>query len=221
MSSRIRGVSTLNLDPGEYVIEPAEWRRDANQQLSNLTPGSGEGGEPIWHLHDVARSDGTTVLEVLEDRRAMEGTFQTSGRQFLFRSPDGEPLMAYEREGYMVGTNTTLEDLTTEEVLGSWKAPGLLSRLFKGRWELTDPGGNRHVSAKRKWSLGSLQYPSFNLTSVESSGIGQLSMKRDGLFYSMDVTLERSSIPTEIILAMAYGILWASSQGSSNSSSGG
>lgn len=204
----MRGVSDLDLEPSDYVIEPAEWRRDANQQLSNLAAGSGEGEEPIWHLHNIDRPDGTRVMDIFEDRRAMEGTFRTSGRQFLFRLPDGDSLMAYEREGYMVGTTATLEDLTTGETLGSWKASGLLGRLLRGRWELADPDGNRRANATRTWSLGALQYPSFDLTSEEGTDVGRFSMKRDGTFHSMDVTLERSLIPTEVVLAMSYGVLW-------------
>lgn len=216
----MRGVSALDLGPGEYAIEPAEWRRDANRQSSNLLAGSGEEDEPVWHLHGIERADGTRVLDVFEDRRAMEGPLQTSGRQFLFRSPDGEPLVAYEREGHLVGTTATLEDLATEEVLGSWKASGLLGRLLRSRWELADPGGNRRASATREWSLGALQYPSFELTSAEGADVGRLSVERDGPFYRMDVTLERSPVPPEVVLAMAYGILWAFGQDSSGGSSG-
>lgn len=158
MSGEIQGVPAIDLGPGTYAIEPAEWRRDAGQQLGNLTSGGGENGEPLWHIHDVERADGTRVLEVLEDRREMEGTFGTSGRQFLLRSPDGDPRMAYEREGAMVGTTSTLRDLGTEEVLASWGASGLLGRLRRSSWELTDPGGTRRASAKREWSLGALLY---------------------------------------------------------------
>lgn len=31
----------------------------------------------------------------------------------------------------------------------------------------------------------------------------------DGLFFEMDVALERSRIPTEVLLAWAFGIFWA------------
>lgn len=216
----MRGVSNLSIRPGDYTIEAAEWRRDVNQQLSNLTSGSGPGDEPIWHVHNVERTDGSRVMEVFEDRRAMEGRFQTSGRQFLFKTPDGEPVMAYEREGHMVGTTATLEDVTTEEVLGSWKASGLLGLLLRGRWELVDPSGDTRARAKRSWSLGALQYPSFALTSEGDTDIGRLSMKRDGVFQRMDVTLEQSPIPTEILLAMSYGILWGLNQKSSSSGGG-
>lgn len=221
MSDDAPGVRDLDLVPGEYAFEPAEWRRDAKQQLGALGSGSGEDDEPVWHLHDVERADGTLVMEVVEDRRAMEGALQTSGRQFLFRSPGGDPLVAYEREGHVVGTTTTLEDSATGEVLASWEAPGLLSRLFKSRWVLSDADGTRQAVAKRAWSLGSLSYPTYDLTVADGTDVGVLAVERDGAFHRMDVTLERSPVPTGVLLAMAYGIFWATNQDSSGGSSGG
>jgi hypothetical protein len=211
MSEGMQGLTSLDFDPGEYAIEPSEWRRDADQQLSNLTPDSGEGGEALWHIHNIELSGGARVMEVLEDRRAMEG-LETSGRQFLFRSPDGEPVMAYEREGFAIGTATTLRDLTSEAVLASWKASGLLGRLLRANWVLTDAGGDQRATAKRDWSLGALLYPTFAVTSVEGSDIGRFAAERDGLFTRMDIELEPSPIPPAVLLAMAYGILWATNQ---------
>lgn len=210
MSNHIQGVSDFDPEPGEYTIRPAEWRRDAGAQLGNLTSGSGEGDEAVWHLNDVVGPDGTTVAEVCDDRRAMEG-LQTSGRQFLFRSPDGEELMAYEREGYTVGTTCTLEDCSTGEEIASWSASGLVALLFKSGWELSDADGNRHATAKREWSLGGLFYPTFDLRSDDGTDLGRLSARQDGLFYEMDVELERSRVPTAVLLAMAYGVFWAAS----------
>lgn len=205
----MQGVSALNPGPGEYRIVPSEWRHDAGQQLSNLTSGSGEGDEAMWHLNDVQRPDGTVVMEVVDDRRAMEGTLDTGGRQFLFRSPDGTPLMAYEREGFRVGTAVTLVDVATSETLGSWDSSGLMMTS----WDLSGPDGTHRARAKRTWSLRGLLYPSFALKSADGTEIGELSVNQDGLFYSMDVTLERSAVPTDVLLAMAYGVFWAMSEG--------
>lgn len=208
MSEHIQGVSALDLGPGEYTIEPAAWRRDAGEQLSNLTSGSGEGDEAVWHLNDVVAEDGTTVLEVCDDRRAMEG-LQVSGRQFLFRTPEGEEVMAYERDSYAVGGGATLADLTTDEELCSWETSSLLSLVLKSKWHLSAPGGSRQVTAKRQWSLGGLFYPSLELRSADGTDIGSLASHMNGLFFEMDVALERSSIPTEVLLAWAFGIFWA------------
>ncbi|PSQ16451.1 hypothetical protein BRD00_10700 [Halobacteriales archaeon QS_8_69_26] len=207
MTSDTNGVSAIDLAPGDYRIVASEWRRDASAQLSNLTSGSGEGDEAIWHLHDIVRADGTTVMEVVDDRRAMEG-LSPSGRQFLFRSPDGTPLMAYEREGYMVGTGVTLQEVATGDVLGTWDGSSFLMTT----WDLSDPDGNPWATAKRQWSLSGLVYPEYALTGADGSGIGDLSVNQDGLFYSMDVSLGRCPVPAEVLLAMAYGIFWANSE---------
>lgn len=217
MTPSLQGVSELDLEPGTFAIRASEWRRDAGQQLQNLTQQHADddaGGEEMWHLNDVTRADGTHLFEVFEDRRSMEGPMQTSGRRILFRSPDGEPRMAFERDGYAVGAPTTLSDCTTDEVLGSWEAPGWLARFLQSRWQLTDPSGTHLATASREWSLSTAfsTSSSYTLRTTDGTDVGSISMHRDGLFFAMNVTLDRSDVPNELLLAMAYGMFWGISQ---------
>ena len=52
----------------------------------------------------------------------------------------------------------------------------------------------------------------YTLRTVDGTDVGSISMHRDGLFFAMNVTLERSDVPTELLLAMAYGMFWGLSQ---------
>ena len=200
-------VPSLGLSPGEYAIVPSEWRRDVGAQLNNLASMGGD-GTPAWHLYDVEAADGRRVLKVVEDRRGMEGTFDVSGQQFLVGPPDEGPRMAFNRQGAAIGSTTTLRDLTTEAVIGSWEITSLLSR----NWEFRDPGGTPRISVTRQWSLGGLMYPVYALTSTDGEDVGRIDMRQRGLFYEADVTLTRSSVPAELSLALTCGIFWASSQ---------
>ncbi|MFD1645243.1 hypothetical protein [Haloarchaeobius litoreus] len=195
---------TLDLRSGEYRFEPADWRSDAGQVLGNVGSGS-EDGEPMWHLHDVVRADGRTVLEVLDDRRGMAGMLDTTGQQFLFRRPGGEPVMAYEHEGGLTAKGATLRAAGTDERLGSWEKTG----RFFGDWELTDRDGRHVATASREWSLSDLFYPVFAMTSSAGHDIGALDLAQSGLFYSAAVTLSPSEIQPELHLAFAYGIFRA------------
>jgi hypothetical protein len=217
LSSALRGVSGLAFDPGDYVAEPAEWRRDAGQQLQNLTgqhADDDESEDGVWHLHDVRRADGSLALQVYEDRRSLEGSLQTNGRRVIFRSPDGETVMAFERDGYAPGATTTLEEGTTGEVLGSWETPGWVARFLQSSWRLANPNGTTVASATRSWSLGTLFGPSASYTLETADGVaaGEFAMDRDGLFAVLELSLERSAVPAELLLAMSYGIFWGLSQ---------
>lgn len=204
---RLRGIDQLDLSPGSYTIVPSEWRRDAGEQLSNITSGTGEDGEATWHLQDVQNAAGDTVLEVVDDRRAMEGTLSTSGQQFLLRSPEGEELMAFERGGAMRGAGATLRALDTDAVLASWEQ----SFPVFGSWTLADPDGTQVATAKRSWSLMNLMYPAHVLKTPDGTEFGRFEIRQKGLFLSVDVTLETASVPTEVALAMVYGVCWATS----------
>jgi hypothetical protein len=212
MPGTVRGLASLTLPAGAYSIVPAAWRRDLDKQVTNFAKGMGDSEEAIWQLHDVVRPDGETVFEVYEDRREMEGALSTDGRQFLVRSSDGEPLMAYEREGMRVGTPCTLVNLDTEEELATWGTSGVLGMTLQSKWALSAPDGTTAAHAKRGWSLGSLLHPDYTLSTADGTGIGTLATVQDGMFRSLDVELERSTVPTEILLVMAQGILRAFNQ---------
>lgn len=207
MSDQIQGLDSFDPGPGEYAIVPSEWCYDMGAQLGNLTSGS-EGDTPMWHLYNVETARGRRVLEVFDDRRGMSGTFDTSGRQFLLQTPDGDPLMAFEREGAAIGTPTTLRAIETGETLGSWETTSMLTR----NWQLWDGGGTLRLDVKRKWSLDGLFYPTYRFVAVGGDVVGRLDMRQEGLFYEADVTIERSAIPPAICLALACGIFWSMSQ---------
>lgn len=203
------GLRYFDLEPGEYTFVPSDWRTDVGQQLDNLTSGS-EGDEPLWHIHDVEDADGNCRLEVLEDRRAMEGMLDTSGRQFLFWTPEGEPLMAFDRDGAQLGAPTTLRDLAAEEPLVTWER----TSFTFGTWELRDADGGTVAKAKRKWSLGDLLYPLHVARTTGGSEILRLDFEQSGLFYEAEVTLDPavSPVPRPVALAFAYGVFWANTQ---------
>lgn len=195
---------TLNLESGRYSIEPADWRADAGEVLGSIGSGS-EDGEPMWHLHDIVGPDGRTLLEVLDDRRGMEGMLDTTDRQFLFRTPEGDPVMAYEQDGGMTAKGATLRTAGADELLGSWEKTG---RLF-GDWRLSDRDGRSVATASREWSLADLFYPRFAMTSSDGDDIGALDLTQSGLFYAAHVTLPPTKIETGLHLAFAYGLFRA------------
>lgn len=208
MDHELRGIPSLDLDPGEYTIVPSEWRRDVNAQIDNLTSGSGKGDEPMWHLYNVETAHGRRILEVVDDRRGMEGTFDVSGQQFLLRSPDEEPLMAFTRDSAKIGSSTTLRAIDSGEVLGSWE----MTSTLRQHWEFRDANQNPRISVQRQWSLSGLVSPTYQLTSAAGDAIGEFDMRQDGLFYEADVTLGQSPISPEISLALVCGIFWAMNQ---------
>lgn len=208
MSYGLQGIPSFDPTHGEYEIVPSEWRRDVSAQIDNLTSTSGEGGEPMWHLYNVETARGRRILEVVEDRRGMEGTFDISGQQFLLRTPDGEPLMVFSRADAAIGSTTTLRAIHSGEVLGSWEMTSMLQQ----NWEFRDPTQQRRIAIKRRWSLSGLLYPKYRLKSVNGDDVGRIDMRQDGLFYEADVALKRSSIPPEISLALSCGIFWAMNQ---------
>jgi hypothetical protein len=195
---------TPALPTGEYRFEPADWRSDAGQVLGNVGSGS-EDGEPMWHLHDIVRADGGPVLEVLDDRRGMDGMLDTTGQQFLFRTPEGEPVMAYEHEDGLTAKGATLRAAKADELLGSWEKSG----LFFGDWELTDGDGRQVATASRAWSLSDLFHPRFVVASSAGHDLGALDLSQSGLFYAAAVTVPTSKIPPELHLAFTYGIFRA------------
>lgn len=195
---------TPNLRSGEYRIEPADWRSDAGEVLGSIGSGS-EDGEAMWHLHDILGPDGRTVLEVLDDRRGMEGLLDTTGRQFLFRTPAGDPVVAYEQEGGMMAKGATLHRAGTGEELGAWEKTG----RFFGDWTLTDSEHRQVATASREWSLSDLFHPRFSLTSSAGNDLGALDLSQSRLFYAATVGLRRSEIPAELHLTFAYGIFRA------------
>lgn len=207
MSYSMRGISGLDPRPGEYRIEPSEMKEGLSNPIGE--PETTDDGEEVamYHIQNVVDADGEVLVEVLDDRRTVEG-LSVEGQQFLFRSPDGEHLMALQREGAVVGSAMTLVDVSTGEELATCEMTSQLSRS----WELRSPTDETVAVGKRKWGLRSLLYPRWAMTEDDGTAIGRLAMSQSGLNYEMDVTLERSSIPTEVLLAWAYGMFWAASE---------
>jgi hypothetical protein len=202
-SVSIRGIDGLDLATGAYTVVPSEWRKDAGEQLGNLTSGSGDDGA-TWHLQDVEDETGTTVLEVVDDRREMEG-LSPSGRQFLFRTPDGTEQMVWERDGYTGWAPGTLLSVDTGDELARWTQ----SIPMFGSWTLSTPDGETVATANRSWSLSSLMYPAHALEAPDGTEFGRFEINQSGLFYEVDVEVTEARIPVEVALAMAYGVSWA------------
>lgn len=197
----MQGISEYNPGPGEYEIVPSEYQRKADG--TDLASGSEDGDEPMWHRFDVKRKTGDPVLEIVEDRRGMEGIIDVSGRQFLLRPPDEAPLMAFSRQGGLVSKSTTLRNTATDEMLGSWKKKHILSR----NWVFRDTNDEPRFVAARPWEFGT-NSQTYRLRSANGGEIGRFNLlrKEKVVAYEADVTLESSSIPPEIILAVVCGI---------------
>lgn len=197
----MQGIRGFDPGQGEYEIVPSEFQRNADRAA--LQSGSEAGDVPMWHRFDVKRKRGGPVLEVVEDRRGMEGMIDVSGRQFLLRPPDEAPVMALSRQGGWGWNPTTLRNTATDEVLGAWKQKHVLSRSY----EFRDANDQRQFVAARPLEFGtSLQ--TYRLRSANGDEIGELNLRKKGevVAYEADVTVERSSIPPEITLAVVCGI---------------
>lgn len=199
----IREVPGFDLEPGEYTVVPSDWRRDAGEQMRNVTSGSEDDGR-MSHLHDVERADGTRVLEVVDDRRGMDGSLDTSGQQLLFRTPDGEPVMAFQRDGGLTGSGS-LRAVATDEVLASWEQ----SIPFVGSWKVFDGEGRRRATANREWSPKALMYPAHTVTTPDGGQAGRFALEQSGAFYNVGITVEPSAFPPEVLVALAYAVSWS------------
>jgi len=207
MSYSMRDVSGFDPRPGEYRIEPSEMKEELTNMGERETNADGE-EVAMYHIQNVVDENGDLVAEVLDDRRTVEGGLTAEGQQFLFRSPAGDHLMALQRGGAVIGSAMTLVEISTGEELATCEMTSKLTRS----WELRSPTDETVAVGKRKWGLRSLLYPSWAMKAEDGTAIGQLSMGQSGLNHEMDLTLERSSIPTAVLLGWAYGMFWAASE---------
>ncbi|MEF8852837.1 MAG: hypothetical protein V5A44_10395 [Haloarculaceae archaeon] len=217
--SPLRGAPELDLGVGEYTITPSERAPDREGELRSVLTGDVDPGKPYHHF-DVTGSGGETLLEVVEDfgstlvdrfgsgRRAYDGV---TYRHFLFRSPSGAPRLVLHRGG--VATTYALRATATGAVVSTWSK----SLGFLGSWRLTGPEETTRATLKKSRSLGDLvslsRHGTYVVRSTDGSDVARFERTRFVNGFSaltlseLAVTVERSTVPPEVCLALGVGVL--------------
>ena len=231
--SPVEGAPGLDLEPGEYVVTPAERTLDREGEPRDALTEDVDPGEPYHHF-DVRGPGGEAFLEVVEDldstlvdrfgsgRRAHDGV---TYRHFLLRSPSGEPHLVLHRGG--VATTYALRATATGDVVSTWSK----SLGFLGSWRLEDAEGRTRATLAKSRSLGDLLSLSRHGTYVvrSSDGADVARFERTSFesgfsalrLSELAVTVERSTVPPEVCLALGVGVLLEAREAQGGSHGGG
>lgn len=230
----MKGVDSLILDDTEYVLTPVNQGLSGLVDMANSVSASDEGGEGYeFHVLDVVDSDGTRVLVVKQggEMTTERGGLLQSGsvdRWYAFETPDSERLLMleYEEHGWTRGDKYTLRDASTDSVLATWERTSVL----KQRWALDDPTGETAAIASKSWQRAFRELLPFSgdkelfVTHPRDSELASIRVLSDGLTSldggEVEVTVQESAIPDEILLAFAVGLRREVTK-SSNSGDGG
>lgn len=200
-------VSSLALRPGAYEIVPSEEMSEWTQQLRKAI----SGGE--HHLYNIVRENGTCELEIIRRTIPQGDTgdlLRSVDTEFLFRPPDGNPLLALSPGG--LTSPYTLRDATSDEVLATWQK----SFPIFGDWTVKDSAEVVQATVKQAHSIRTLLSPSrvgaYAMYSADGTEIAQFDHVRvdpnplDNTAFGLEISLESSQFPPEVVLAIAYGI---------------
>lgn len=221
---------TLALGPGAYRLVPSEKLREWDDRLRDLLSDDGLskafGDTAEFHEFTIEDADGRPVLELVRKRVELPadeeglvdrvfggegGPMRSVKDVYLFRPPDGEPVLTLDvprglRYVY------TLTDAETAEVLATWEK----SRWLFGNWNLETP--QRGHVATVKWSrwlreLNPLRrqgtYVVYGTDGSELGEFRRVDFEGDGLsdrvFSQLDIQLSHG-LSAEVGLAFAFGI---------------
>lgn len=114
--------------------------------------------------------------------------------------------MAFTRQSGWHWKPTTLRNTATDEVIGSWKKKHVLSR----KWVFRDANEAPQFVAARPWQFGRSSQ-TYRLESANGGEIGRFNLReKEGVIaYEAEITLEASSVPPEISLAVVCDIFRA------------
>jgi len=212
----MRGLDTLSLTHGDYRITPSERVRNWTDHLGDLLSGDTEAFEQAeYHVYDVEREAGETVLEVYQrtetDHIDLGISIPAQRDVSVFKTPDGAARFTV-RSSLVTGWvgSFTLTDPTSGETLAKMDKSGLVRR----RLQLEDPSGRVQATVEPERSLGTLTSSTseFTLRGANGEELAALTLGRVGGeltaagLREMEVSTTPGPIPPEMVLAYAFAV---------------
>lgn len=200
----LQGVPALDLAAGEYTITPSEQQRDWDDHVGDVLSDDVEDGDE-FHEYDVVDANGDFVLAVVE-KKARLGDEDDLMRRIEwhhdFRTLDGDTVMTLDQDQTLHAADGS--------VIATWER----SFPMFGKWQLLTPDGEPRGTVVHHGLLGGLiplsRDYSYTVTGPDGGELATFDQSDvDGglaekLLSQMTVTVARSAIPPEVLVALGF-----------------